>query len=143
MALEMVVIVTGDLVRSGPPAAASPAFGLVGATVVGLGTMVMRGFCRPRVGMMVVLEKKSSALGLVISSVAVLFWWLGVTRMCSGCPGFWDMVSSGGGAQEGVVCPFTLGNVLSGGVWVTVTGSFLFIQGIQDFLMFSSAAAGG
>lgn len=71
LALEMVVMVTGDLALSGPHAP-SPAF-VFGGTVVGLGTMVMRGFWRPNVGMMVVLEKKSSARGLVISSVAVLF----------------------------------------------------------------------
>lgn len=47
--------------------------------------MVMRGFWEPRVGMMVVLEKKSSAPGLLISKVAVVFPLSGVTRMRRGC----------------------------------------------------------
>ena len=42
LALEMVVMVTGDLALSGPDIA-SPAF-VFDVTVVGLGTMVMRGF---------------------------------------------------------------------------------------------------
>ena len=42
LALEMVVIVTGDLARSRPPACSQPL--LLEPTVVGLGTMVMRGF---------------------------------------------------------------------------------------------------
>lgn len=66
LALEMAVIVTGDLIRSGPPLALD--FGSIE-----VGTIVIRGFWRPRVGMIVVLAKKSSARGLVISNVAVLF----------------------------------------------------------------------
>lgn len=62
--------------------------------------MVIPGFWLPRVGMTVVLEKNSSAVGLVISRAAVLFSWSGVTREscaaagpawargpASGCPG--------------------------------------------------------
>ena len=72
LALEMAVIVTGDLARSKPPKGSQSL--LFEAIVIGVfGTIVMRGFWFPRVGMMVVLEKKSSARGLVISKVAVLF----------------------------------------------------------------------
>lgn len=82
LAREMVVIVTGDFARLRPPVMSQVLpFEVM---VVGLGTMVMRGFWRPSVGMMVVLEKKSSARGLVISRVAVLFSWSGVTRMRRG-----------------------------------------------------------
>lgn len=42
LALEMVVMVTGDLARSRPPAASQAL--LFEVTVVGLGTIVMRGF---------------------------------------------------------------------------------------------------
>lgn len=98
--------------------------------------MVILGFWLPRVGMTVVLEKNSSAVGLVISRVAVLFSWSGVTRMCSGWPCLGESTSSPG-------CP---GLALARGPFSGATGgpfSLFLIHGIQDFLMVSSLAAGG
>lgn len=42
------------------------------------------------------LEKTSTVVGLLISRVAILLWWFGVTLMCKGWPCFADMVSSVG-----------------------------------------------
>lgn len=69
--LEIVVIVTGDMARSGPRVG-SALLGFCDMTL-GDGIMVIRGFWLPKVGMTVVLEKNSSDVGLVISRVAVLF----------------------------------------------------------------------
>lgn len=52
----------------------------------------------PLVGMTAVLvnDWMFSAVGLVISSVAVLSPWSGVTLMCRGCPGLWVSKTSPG-----------------------------------------------
>lgn len=79
---EKVVIVTGDIDLSGDSALSNPLPFCV--MTPGEGIIVIRGFCVPKVGITVVLEKKSSEGGLVISKVAVLFSWSGVTLICNG-----------------------------------------------------------
>lgn len=99
--------------------------------------MVILGFWLPRVGMTVVLEKNSSAVGLqdLQSGGAVLV--VRVTRTCSGWPCLGERTSSPG-------CP---GLALALGPLRRAAGGPLLPlshpRGIQDFLMVSSLAAGG
>lgn len=123
IALEYVVIVNGDRALSGEHGSSNMGehLGLaVGEIDFAFGEMeafwMMVILCLggpPLVGMTAVLVNDwgVSAVGLVISNVAVLCPWSGVTLMCKGCPGWWVNTTSPGCTLlllcPGCILPFT------------------------------------
>lgn len=107
-ALEYVAIVKGDRALSGEHGSSDigePLDFVVGEMDFAVGDMeafwIMVILCLggpPLVGMTAVLVNDwvFSVVGLVISSVAVLCPWSGVTLMCRGCPGLWVKTTSPG-----------------------------------------------
>lgn len=108
IALEYVDIVNGDRALSGEQGSSDigePLDFIVGEMDFAVGDMeafwMMVILCLggpPLVGMTAVLVNDwvFSVVGLVISSVAVLCPWSGVTLMCRGCPGLWVNTTSPG-----------------------------------------------